>query len=142
MKLSTILTVSMILAATSPAAIAAGVDGSKPMLCASSDLFECDALGCQRVSAEAIDAPRFLRVDLENKLVSTTHPTGKEQESPIERVEELDGKLILQGAEDGLPDIRDGLGWSLAIQKETGTMVLTASGGGVAFTIFGACIVP
>jgi hypothetical protein len=74
--------------------------------------------------------------------VSRTHPTGKEQESPIERVEELDGKLILQGAEDGLPNVPDGIGWSLAIQMETGRLVLSGSGDDVAFTMFGACIIP
>jgi hypothetical protein len=136
------LALSIALSLAAPAALAAGFDGSRPMLCAPSDLFECDETGCQRVNADEIDAPRFLRVDVKNKLMSRTHPTGKEQESPIERVEELDGKLILQGAEDGLPNVPDGIGWSLAIQMDTGRLVLSGSGDDVAFTMFGACIIP
>ena len=51
----------------------------------------------------------------------------------------VDSKLILQGAEDGVEGVRDGIGWTLAIAQDTGKMVLTASGDAVAFTIFGAC---
>jgi hypothetical protein len=52
----------------------------------------------------------------------------------------LDGKLILQGAEDGIENVRDGLGWTAAISEETGKFILTASGEEVAFVVFGACI--
>jgi hypothetical protein len=48
--------------------------------------------------------------------------------------------LILQGAEDGYKEVRDGTGWSMAISEETGKMVLTESGNQVGFVIFGACI--
>lgn len=53
--------------------------------------------------------------------------------------EEVDGKLMLQGAEDGRRGERDGVGWSMAVSKDRGDMVLTASGDGVAFVVFGAC---
>jgi hypothetical protein len=46
---------------------------------------------------------------------------------------------VLQGAEDGLEGVRDGLGWTLSIGGERGDMVLTGSGNGVGFVIFGAC---
>jgi hypothetical protein len=45
----------------------------------------------------------------------------------------------MQGAEDGIEGVRDGLGWTLAIAEETGNMVLTGSGDEVAFVVFGAC---
>lgn len=60
--------------------------------------------------------------------------------SVIERMEVVDGKLMLQGAEDGLEGIRDGLGWTIAISLETGKAVLTGSGDGVGFVVFGACL--
>lgn len=55
-------------------------------------------------------------------------------------MEKVDGKLILQGAEDGLEGVRDGVGWTLVISEDTGKFVLTASGEEVAFVVFGACI--
>jgi hypothetical protein len=60
----------------------------------------------------------------------------------IERLEQVDGKLIIQGAEDGIEGVRDGVGWSAAIAQETGKMVLTASGDEVGFVVFGACTIP
>jgi hypothetical protein len=58
----------------------------------------------------------------------------------IERFEPVDGKLMLQGAEDGYEGISDGVGWTIAISEDTGRGVLTASGDEVAFVVFGACI--
>ena len=55
------------------------------------------------------------------------------QEGPI------DGKLILQGAEDGLIEVQDGAAWSIAISEETGKMILTESADRMGFVIFGAC---
>jgi len=54
-------------------------------------------------------------------------------------MELIDGKLILQGAEDGVEGVRDGVGWTMAIAQETGKAVLTASGDQVGFVVFGAC---
>ena len=51
----------------------------------------------------------------------------------------MDGKLILQGAEDGYAEMRDGLGWTMAISEESGLVVLTTSGDEVGFVVFGAC---
>ena len=55
-------------------------------------------------------------------------------------MEKIDGKLMLQGAEDGREGgTPDGIGWSMSVVENSGNMVLTASGDGVAFVIFGAC---
>jgi len=58
----------------------------------------------------------------------------------IENLERIDGKLILQGVEDGYKEVRDGAGWRMAISEETGKMVLTESGNQVGFVVFGACV--
>ncbi len=119
---------------------AADFDGSKPLLCASMDLKECDAgAECREVTAESISAPKFFRLDFKEKKLSGIQQGKNRPASPIERMERVDGKLILQGAEDGVEGVRDGLGWSLAISEETGRMVLTASGDDVGFVIFGVC---
>ena len=53
-------------------------------------------------------------------------------ETDIERVETVDGKLMVQGAEDGREDTEDGLAWSMAINQTSGKLVFTASGADVA----------
>ncbi len=119
---------------------AADFDGSEPLLCASVDVMECDAGGeCFRATADSISAPQFLRLDFKEKKLSGIQHGKNRPASQIERMESVDGKLILQGAEDAVEGIRDGVGWSLAISEETGRMVLTASGDDVGFVIFGAC---
>jgi len=35
--------------------------------------------------------------------------------------------------------VDDGLAWSIAISKKTGKVVLSASGDGVAYVVFGTC---
>ena len=48
--------------------------------------------------------------------------------------------LILQGAESGYENIRDGLGWTMAISQDDGQVVVTASGEQLAFVLFGAAL--
>jgi hypothetical protein len=123
------------------AAGAAEFDGSAPLICASMEIIEClPAEDCLRVTPEAVNAPQFIRIDFEANQIDTASASGARKTSPIERSEMVDGKLILQGAEDGAEGVRDGLGWSLAIAEDTGKMVLTGSGDAVGFVIFGACV--
>jgi hypothetical protein len=124
-------------------AVAGDFDGSKPLICALMDLVECQPGGnCQSKTAVELGLPQFFRINFQEKIISGTQSGGSERDTPIERLEEVDGKLIIQGAEDGVEDVRDGVGWSLAIAEETGKLVLTASGDEVGFVVFGACTLP
>ena len=122
--------------------VAAGdFDGSKELICACMRIMECGPDGkCVEVSAGEIGIPEFLRINFQQKTISA--PQWEEDQTPsrIENLERIDGKLILQGAEDGYREVRDGVGWSIAISEETGRMVLTESGDQVGFVAFGSCI--
>jgi hypothetical protein len=104
-------------------------------------VIECTPDGaCREVTPASVEVPQFLKIDFTGK---TIRPATAGDEAPgttIERQEVVDGKLILQGAEDGYEKMRDGLGWTMAITEETGQVVLTASGDQVAFVVFGASI--
>ena len=124
-------------------AIAADFDGSKELICAVMDLVECQPGGkCQQVTAEEVGIPHFLKINFKEKKISATLADGSTKSTAIENFEKIDGKIIIQGAEDGIEGVRDGVGWSLAIAEETGKTVLTASGDEVGFVIFGACTLP
>ncbi len=126
-----------LMAATAPAQT---FDGSQTLLCAASEIMVCEPVtGCERVTAESINAPRFLRIDPAAQTIRGVRPELSERSSAIENAENLDGKFIIQGIEDGRDDVRDGLGWSLTVSEERGTMVLTASAEDLAYTVFGAC---
>jgi hypothetical protein len=116
-------------------ASAADFDGSKPLICALMGNFECDSDGCQRVTAEGINLPQFLRLDFKEKKVTTIREGNQVRTTRIERLDRLVGSLFLQGLENGLA-------WSLVISETDGKMTLTMTGDQVGFMVFGACTAP
>ena len=107
------------------------------------DIVECGpGAKCQEVNAEEVGIPYFFKINFKDKKISATHADGSNRVTDIERFEEVDNKVIIQGAEEAIEDVRDGVGWSAAIAEDTGKMVLTASGDDVGFVIFGACTIP
>lgn len=115
-------------------------DGSKPLLCTVIEVAEC--LGgekCKEVSAEDINLPRFLWIDVGKKTIQSKKTDDDARKSQIDHVKNVNGKLMLQGAEPGGDDIRDGFGWTIAIMEDTGEMVLTASGYLAGEVAFGVC---
>ena len=124
-------------------AIAGDFDGSEPFLCAAMEAIEClPGEGCDTGTPESVNLQRFFWVNIKEKKLTTTRDSAVRGATTIERLEHLDGKLIIEGAQDGLEDVRDGLGWTMAINEESGKMVLTAAGDGVGFVVFGACTIP
>jgi hypothetical protein len=122
---------------------AGNFDGSKELICSVMDIVECQpGAKCPEVSAEEVGIPIFFKINFKDKKISATHADGSKKVTDIERSEKIDSKVIIQGAEDGIEGVRDGLGWSMAIAEDTGKMVIAASGDEVGFVIFGACTVP
>jgi hypothetical protein len=54
-------------------------------------------------------------------------------------VEHVENKMVMQGVDQGVEGVDDGLAWSLAISKKDGRAVLSASGDGVAYVVFDLC---
>jgi len=123
-------------------AVGAGdFDGSKPLLVSVIRVIECTPdSACQEVTAAIAGLPQFLKIDFTNKTIRPAAAGAEMPPSTIERQEVVDGKLILQGAEDGYENMHDGIGWTMAISETTGQVVLTGSGEQVAFVVFGACL--
>jgi hypothetical protein len=118
---------------------AASFDGSQPLLCALMKAMVCTQINeCEEFSAEDLNVQQFVQIDFTKKEMRGVGDT--EKKSSIERMETVDGKLILQGAEDAIEGVKDGVGWTMAIMEDTGKAVLTAAGDDVAFVLFGACI--
>lgn len=115
-------------------------DGTRPLLISVIRVIECTPDGaCREVPPASVELPQFLKIDFNKKTIRPAASGDETPASPIERQEVVDGKLILQGAEDGYEKMHDGLGWTMAISEATGQVVLTASGELVAFVVFGAC---
>jgi hypothetical protein len=114
-------------------ASAGDFDGSKPLLCAPGEAIDCAARGeCLQVSPGDLNLPRFITVDVRGKRLSGTPSGGEEQRTAIQNVQSVDGKLILQGAENGR-------GWSMVIDQATGDLAASVADQYNGFVLFGAC---
>ena len=114
---------------------ASDFDGSKPLLCVPTDIISCEGAGdCRRSTAEDLNIPQFIHIDIGGKVLSGALEGGAEQETGIGNVVARDGRTILQGAESGR-------GWSVVIMHDTGEMSGAIAGDEMAFVLLGACTV-
>jgi hypothetical protein len=126
--------------ALSSIALAEPFDGEKTMLCANQYASECMAgTDCTNVSLASVNLPDFFLINTGEQLISAAPEGVSSSTTVIERVEHLDGKLMLQGADDGSQDVIDGNGWTMSINEATGKMVMTTAGDDFAVVVFGAC---
>ena len=115
------------------AVVAAPMDGSMPILCALSSVVECARGGsCDRSSAEDAQVPPFLRINVQQRLLST--PDGG-RTSPIAAVQRANGRLMLQGMQNERV-------WGAVVNEETGQMSATVGEDDGAIIISGSCIAP
>ena len=119
-------------------AMAAPINTNELLICAPGEYTECTPSGCERVDSAAINAPRFIKIDVKRKRLESLQG-GANLSSKLDHLERIDGKLILQGVEDGVENVRDGIGYTIVIVEDTGDMVLSAASEGVSFVAFGAC---
>ncbi len=115
--------------------------GKTPLLCSVYQLFECDhPNACLTVTPDQIQGVSHMNIDFSKKII-TRAGEDSEQKSDIKSVTtDLDGKLIIQGVEDGDPDTRDGAGWTISIMDPEGTMVMATAADGFAVVGLGACV--
>ena len=115
-------------------AVAAGFDGSTPLLCAVTDTVSCDRQGhCVEGPANAVNLPTFIRLDAKNKTAESSREGGETRTSRIFSVHAEKGALVLLGVEQGG-------GWSAVIGEQTGNLTLTVAEEGIAYIVFGACL--
>jgi len=124
-----------------PMAFADGsFDGKSNLVCTVQQLHECDTFsGCRPIDATVAAPIRHLDVDIAKKTVRLDGVQA-DLTSKITNVETVEGKLILQGTDNGLTTENDGGAWAMSINQTYGSMVLTVAGHDVAFVGMGACL--
>jgi hypothetical protein len=115
-------------------------DGSKPLSGSVNKIMEINpSRVINDVDPDTVGLPRNFLIDFEEKIMRPSKDSLIRRTSQFKRVEHIENKLILQGVEEGVENVDDGLAWSIAINKKTGMVVLSASGDGVAYVVFGTC---
>ncbi len=119
---------------------AGSLEDTPSQLCATIDIMECDLGGiCQNVQPDSVDLPRFFEIDFQNLLITGVRQDSQGKSTPIERMEEINRRIIMQGAEQGGSEQSNGVGWNISLNTDTGRAVLTASGDDVGFVVFCEC---
>ena len=114
---------------TAGMASAGDFDGSKLLICAPVEAFDCAAgEECTKGRPEDIGAPSFLRIDVAQKVI-----IGPKRTSPILSLDKSDDQLLLQGKELGYA-------WTLVLDQESGTLAATMVNREGAFVLFGSCM--
>ncbi len=115
---------------------AAEFDGAKPILCTVTDVYECTVENaCQQLRPSDLLIPRFLSIDVKNKVITGKLEDGTPRTVDILEIAHDSGNLILQGHQKGRA-------WSMVIREETGKATFSISEKGMSVVCFGESILP
>ncbi len=115
-------------------AAAQDFDGSKPLICSVMEVVECaPGIECDKGLPENFEFPEFIKINFTEKMLVGKANNQRITTSPIEKVETMEGNLILHGSQNGRA-------WNIVISQATGKMTGTIAADGFSFTVFGACI--
>lgn len=115
-------------------------DGSKLLVGSVEKVYEISPFKVSDdIDPDTVGLPRRFFIDIEQKRVLPSMESMVRRISKIKHVAYIENKIILQGVEEGVENIDDGLAWSIAISKKTGRVVLSASSDGRAYVVFGSC---
>lgn len=115
-------------------------DGSRPLKGSVNKIIEINQFRIRKdIAPEQVGLPQRFVIDFKQKVVRPSKDSMIRKISKIKSVENVENKLVLQGFDDGVENIDDGLAWSIIISKTTGNLVVTASGDGVGYVAFGVC---
>jgi len=131
-RLVCLLSMLLFWALSTAGSLAASTSVSSPLLCAITEVVECNTLGeCVNLEAEDAGLPDFLKIDLaDGKLREATttslRETGFKANSPAE------GVTVLSGVE-GLR------GWSAVLSDDNSRLSASISDELAGFVVFGVC---
>lgn len=109
------------------------LDGATPIICAATTVLECDAGGtCRRITPETANMPAFVTIDVPGRTLRASEDGGRQ--TRIHEVQQVDGRLVLQGAEGGRA-------WNMLID-DTGILSVAVVEAQATFAVFGRCMAP
>ena len=88
---------------------------------------------------ESVGLPHNFIIEFKKMRITPARDSVIQRRSEIKRIEQVEEKLLLQGSEDGVEGVDDGVGWTMALIRKNGRFVITASGSDVGYIVFGSC---
>ena len=116
-------------------------DGSTPLMGVTEKVIEINPFKVKAaVDPDTVGLPKKFVIDFESKRLRPSKDSLVRKTIAFNRLVQIENKLVMQGVDAGVEGVDDGLAWSLTISKTDGRAVLFASGGGVAYVVFGTCM--
>jgi len=121
-------------------AFAGDFDGLKPLFGITGKIIEINQYKIiDNVDPDTVGLPKRFVIDFNSNQLRPSVDSRIRKSISFAKVEHIENKMVIQGVDEGIEGVEDGLAWSLTISKKDGRTVLSASGDGVAFVVFGEC---
>jgi hypothetical protein len=91
------------------------------------------------VDPDTVGLPKKFLIDFNARMLFPSSDSLVRRKISFKSIEHVEKQTVLQGVDEGLEGVDDGLAWSLTISKKDGKAVLSASGDGLAYVVFGTC---
>ena len=115
------------------AAFADNVESTDRLLCSASRIIVCFEDGeCMDAHPQDLNIPQFVVIDAKKMTLSTTKASGENRFTPIRTLQRDNGKLILQGIEQGRA-------FGFVIDEASGLLTASVARDGLSVSVFGAC---
>lgn len=139
-KARTLLTVAVYLVAMTTGAVAGDFDGSKPLSGTTGKIIEINQFKIiDGVDPDTVGLPKKFLLDFNAKTLRPSKDSLIRRTIEFKSIEHIENKIVIQGVDERVDGVDDALAWSLVISKKNGKAVLSASGDGVAYVVFGVC---
>ncbi|MFN2121945.1 MAG: hypothetical protein ACK2UP_00445 [Candidatus Promineifilaceae bacterium] len=121
-------------------AIAGDFDGSKPLSGVTGKIIEINQYKIiDDVDPDTVGLPKNFLIDFNSKTLRPSKDSLIRRTITFKSLEHIENKMVMQGVDEGVEGVDDGLAWSLTISKKNGHAILSAAGDGVAYVVFGIC---
>ena len=136
-SLSTVVFFLVILVTTS---FAGDFDGSKTLYGVTGKIIKISQYRVMDdVDPDAVGLPKKFLIDFKAKSLRPAKDSLIRKSITFKTVEHIENNIVMQGIDKGVEGVDDSLAWSLTISKKNGKAVLSASGDGMAYVVFGVC---
>jgi hypothetical protein len=121
-------------------AFAGDFDGSKPLRGFIAKIVEIrQSKIIDDADPDTIGLPKRFLIDFDAMVLRPSKDSLVRRTAAFNTIVHIEDKLIIQGVDEGIDGVDDGLAWSLCISKKNGQAVLSVSGDGIAYVVFGRC---
>lgn len=122
-------------------AVAGDFDGGRALLCSVSQGHEWRTGGMGKAfDPESVGLPRSFLIDFKKKDIGPTNESRVRRHTRIMSLGHVEDKLILQGMDEGVEGVTDGIAWSMSLSRNSGAFVISAAGDRVGYVVFGNCV--